>query len=42
MKGQRKWQWLKASELKRETESLICAAQEQALRTNTVKNDIDH
>ena len=42
IQDQRMWPWLKAGELKRETESLICAAQEQALRTNTVKNSIDH
>ena len=42
MRDQRRWQWLKAGELKRETESLICAAQEQALRINAIKNDIDH
>ena len=36
-----RWHWLKAGELKRETESLICAGQEQALRTNTIKNNID-
>ena len=41
-KDQRRWQWLKAGELKRETESFICAAQEQALRTNAMKNGIDH
>ena len=31
-----------AGELKRETESVIHAAQEQALRTNAVKNGNDH
>ena len=36
-----RWQWLKAGELKRGTESLICAAQEQALRTNSVAYSID-
>ena len=42
MQDQRRWQWLKAGELKRETESFLCAAQEQALKTNAVKNGIDH
>ena len=42
MQDHRRWQWLKACELKRESESLICAAQEQALRTNAVKNGIHH
>ena len=42
MQDQRRWQWLKAGELKWETESLICTAQEQALRTNAIKNGIDH
>ena len=42
MHDQRKWQWLKARELKWEIESLICSAQEQALRTNAIKNGIDH
>ena len=41
MQVQRRWQWQKAGELKWETESVICAAQEQALRTNAIKNDID-
>ena len=31
MQDQRRWQWLKAGDLKLETESLICAAQEQTL-----------
>ena len=35
------WNWLKQGELKRETESLIFAAQEQALRTNAIKAGID-
>ena len=42
MQDQRRRQWLKAGWLKRETESLTCAAQEQALRTNAIKNGIDH
>ena len=41
MQDQRRWQWLKAGELKWGTESLICAAQELALRTNAIKNGID-
>ena len=35
------WAWLTDGTLKRETESLIMAAQEQALRTNLVKAKID-
>ena len=42
MQDQRMRQWLKAGELKQETESLICATQEQACRTNAIKNGIDH
>ena len=34
------WNWLSKGELKRETESLISAAQEQALNTNAVKKEI--
>ena len=37
MQDQRRWQWFKAGELKRGTESLICAAQEVTLRTNAIK-----
>ena len=42
MQVQRRWQWLKVGELKQETESFICTAQEQALGTNAIKNGIDH
>ena len=35
------WVWLVKCDLKCETEALIFAAQEQALRTNYVKNKID-
>ena len=35
------WEWLRKGELNRETESLLCAAQEQAIRTNSVKYNID-
>ena len=37
----RTWEWMKKSDLKVETEALIFAAQEQALRTNVVKCNID-
>ena len=35
------WNWLLRSDLKIETEALLCAAQEQAIRTNYVKHHID-
>ena len=34
-------EWLKQGELKRETKSILCAAQEQALRVNVIKYSID-
>ena len=38
---ERTWEWMRKSDLKVETEALIFAAQEQALRTNAVKFNID-
>ena len=35
------WWWLKKGDLKPESEALLCATQEQALRTNYVKFHID-
>ena len=35
------WSWLRKTDLKIQTEALICASQEQALRTNYVKYHID-
>ena len=35
------WKWLRKADLKIQTESLLCAAQEQALRTNYIKHHID-
>ena len=35
------WKWLSKSNMKESTEVLICSAQEQALRMNYVKFDID-
>ena len=35
------WAWLHNGDLKRETESLIVAAQNQSIRTNLVKEKID-
>ena len=36
------WQWLSKCDLKIGTEALLCAAQEQAIRTNYVKHYIDN
>ena len=35
------WEWLVESDLKVQTEATVCAAQEQALRTNYTKNKTD-
>ena len=35
------WQWLSRGDLKFGTEALLCAAQEQAIRTNFIKYDVD-
>ena len=35
--GEEKWLWLRDGSIKRETESLIMAVQEQAIRTNAIK-----
>ena len=35
------WKWLVQNDLKVQTEATICAAQEQALRTNYAKDKID-
>ena len=37
----RTWQWLKGGHLKKETETIVCAAQEQTLRVNSIKHHID-
>ena len=39
--GEETWLWLREGSIKRETESLIMATQEQAIRTNTIKAKID-
>ena len=39
--NQNRWQWLRNETLRRGTESLIFAAQEQAIRTNVTKGKID-
>ena len=40
LKVKESWEWLKVGDLKRETEALIMAAQEQALNTNSIKKHI--
>ena len=39
--SEQSWRWLQNGDLKRETESLIVAAQNQSIRTNLVKAKID-
>ena len=39
--GEEKWLWLRDGSIKRETESLIMAAQEQVIRVNAMKAKID-
>ena len=39
--NQDRWQWLRNGTLKRETESLIFATQDQAILTNVIKGKID-
>ena len=41
VRSDQSWTWLQNGDLKRETESLIVAAQNQSLRTNLVKAKID-
>ena len=41
IKSEQSWTWLQNGDLKRETESLIVAAQNQTIRTNLVKVKID-
>ena len=41
MSTEKTWQWLKGAHLKKETEAMVCAAQEQALRVNLIKQHID-
>ena len=38
---QKTWTWLRKGNLKRETESLLIAAQDKAIRTNHIKARID-
>ena len=37
----KKWEWMKKGELKRENQSLLFAAQEQTIRTNSLKYSTD-
>ena len=39
--GEELWLWLRYRSIEIETESLIMAAQEQAIRTNAIKTNID-
>ena len=41
VKSDQYWAWLQNGGLKRETESLIVAAQNQSIRTNIVQANID-
>ena len=39
--GSVSWQWLRSGYVKKNTEAIITAAQDQALRTNWIKSNID-
>ena len=39
VRGEQCWVWLQNGDLKRETESLVVAAQNQSIRTNLVETD---
>ena len=39
--AEKTWQWLKEGHLKKDTEAMVCVAQEQALRVNSIKYHID-
>ena len=41
IRGNKSWEWLRKSRLKRGTEGMIMAAQEQALRTRNIRKEID-
>ena len=41
IRDKKMWEWLKKGRLKKETEGMIMAAQDQALRTNSIKRIID-
>lgn len=41
VKAKRSWDWLKKGDWKKETEGLITATQDPALRTNVIKTSIE-
>ena len=41
VRDKKTWEWLKKGRLKKETEGMIIAAQDQALRTMSIKRIID-
>ena len=42
IRDQKTWEWIKRGKLKKESEGFLMAAQDQALRTNSVKKRIDN
>ena len=40
MRGHRTWDWLKKGSLKKETETVIIAAQDQAISTNNIRKNV--
>ena len=41
LRAKESWNWLKKGRLKKETEGMLMAAQDQALRTNSIRSKID-
>ena len=42
MSRERTWKWFRRGHLKKETEAMVCAAQEQAQQINSIRHHTDN